>query len=298
MPGRDLIEDPYQIAAQVASLGPVRIATPRLFATGLTTLDKKTTGLSIMGVDPASQANDPYREGLISGDFLDADDREGILIGQPLAEKYELGVGDSISMLMNTSNGDIDEQVFTIRGIYSTKTNTLDKRTVLMLLDKAQAITRTENHASIIYVLLDDRNNAHAVADALQSSSYQVVTWDELYELLGLLDSFMDAVLTVLSTILLALTSVVVINTLVMSVRERTREIGILSALGMRGRNIMARILAETSILALGGVMMGIVLGLIGAWAFSINGFYMGDLDMSAAGVIMDRYHVRRSASE
>ena len=283
----DLVEDPDQIAAQVASLEPVQVATPRLFATGLTTFGKKTTGLSIMGVDPVSQANDPYRQGLINGEFLDEGDREGILIGLPLANKYELEVGDSISMLINTSNGDIDEQVFTVRGIYSTETNVLDKRTVLMPLDKAQAITRTENHASVIYVLLDDRNNAGAVAAALQTSAYQVVTWDELYELVGLMDSFMDAVMVVLSIGLLAMTSVIIVNTLVMSVRDRTREIGILSALGMRGRSIMAKFLAETSILAVGGVIMGIVLGLIGSWAFSINGFYMGDLDMSSAGMIM-----------
>ena len=71
-----------------------------------------------------------------------------------------------------------------------------------------------------------------------------------------------------MALILLAMTSVIIVNTLVMSVRERTREIGILSALGMRSRKIMVKFLAETGMLAIGGVIMGIGFGFIGVWAF------------------------------
>jgi len=80
----------------------------------------QSAGVQIVGIDPASKTNDPYREGLVSGEFLTADDREGILIGRPLAEKMGLGVGDQINLTANTSNGDVSEQLFTIRGIYST----------------------------------------------------------------------------------------------------------------------------------------------------------------------------------
>ena len=138
---KDLIEDPDLIVAQLSSLGPVRVATPRLFVTGIVSSGKQTIGLRIMGVDPASEANAPYRDGLVSGEFPTDDDREGILIGVPLAEKLNVQVGDSLLLLINTSNGEISEQSFTVRGTYSTGTTALDKNTILMPLSKAQAIT-------------------------------------------------------------------------------------------------------------------------------------------------------------
>ena len=124
-----------------------------------------------MGIEPESSANDPYRNGLITGKFLQADDREGILLGKPLAEKYNLQVGNSITMLVNTSNGTVDEQQFDIRGIYTTGTSSLDKSVVLMPLSKTQAITQTENHASILFILLHDANQSDNVAKALITSN-------------------------------------------------------------------------------------------------------------------------------
>ena len=83
----DLIEDPDQVAAKIATLAPVKVATPRLFASGIVAAGDESVGVRIIGIDPPSTANDPFRDGLVSGEFLKADDREGLLIGQPLAER-------------------------------------------------------------------------------------------------------------------------------------------------------------------------------------------------------------------
>ncbi len=89
----DLIEDPTQVAGQIATLEPVIAASPRLFASGIVTSRNQSAGVQIIGIDPDSVTNDPYREGLVSGEFLTPDDREGILIGRPLAEKMGLECG-------------------------------------------------------------------------------------------------------------------------------------------------------------------------------------------------------------
>jgi ABC-type lipoprotein release transport system permease subunit len=73
----------------------------------------------------------------------------------------------------------------------------------------------------------------------------------------------------------------VIINTLIMSVYERTREIGILSAIGMRGGRIMGLFLAESSLLAVGGVIMGLVLGLLATTYFNRYGFYIGNMGLT-----------------
>jgi len=276
-----LIENPEQVAAQVETLDQVQVATPRLIASGIVAIRDESSGVQIMGVDPASSANDPYREGMVSGDFPTADDREGILIGLPLAENLGLKVGDQLNLLVNTSNGTVDEQLFTVRGIFTTGVTIYDKGTVFLPLAKAQAFSGAENRASFIFVLLKDREQTDRVAAALQSPNYQVKTWTELNEILVFLEDFSNAYLFILNLIVMGVTATVIVNTLVMAVFERTREIGILTAIGMKGRQIIALFLAEAGVLALTGLAFGLLLG----WGFSAYfgkvGIYFGDLGIS-----------------
>ena len=293
----DLVENPDQVAAQIASLEPVKAATPRLFASGIAVVGDQSAGVRIFGIDPLSEASSPYREGMVSGEYLTPDDREGILIGQPLAEKLDLKVGDKINLSANTSNGDVSEQPFTIRGIYSTQTSAFDSITVLLPLAKAQAITSAENHASTIFVLLKDKAQTDAVANALQTANYDVLTWNDMNEFIIQYEDLANQYISILYLIVLLITATVIINTLIMSVFERTREIGILSAIGMKGRRIMAMFMAETTLLAIGGILMGLVLGILVVYFFSKNGFYIGN--MGITGFLMsDTIYTKLAADD
>jgi ABC-type lipoprotein release transport system permease subunit len=162
----DLIENPQALIDTVTAQYPqIVAATPRLVASGIVTRGENSRGVQVIGLDPESAANQVYRQGLVAGDFLTADDREGILVGQPLADKLGLAVGEQINLLVNTSNGDVQEQMFTIRGIYSTNTFGYDESTVFLPLAKAQTITGAENRASLIFIMLKDREQADAVAN-------------------------------------------------------------------------------------------------------------------------------------
>ncbi len=285
-----LIENPDQVAAQIETLDQVQAATPRLLASGIVSVRDDSSGVQIMGVDPDSSANDPYRN-LVSGDFVTADDREGIVIGKPLAESLGLKVGDQLTLLINTSDGDVDEQIFIVRGIFTTGSTAYDKGIVLLPLAKAQAFSGAENHASMIFVLLKDREQAEAVAAAMPSQNFQVETWRELNSLLVLINDFSNAYITFINLIVLGVTATVIINTLLMSVFERTREIGILTAIGMKGRQIIALFLAEASLLALGGVTFGSLAGWALSAYFAKVGIYFGDLGISQGMILDDRIY-------
>lgn len=278
---QDLIENPDQIAAQIASLEPVQVATPRLFASGIVSVGSETSGVRVVGIDPLSQANAPYRDGLLSGEFLTPDDRQGILIGYPLADRMGLKAGDKLSLSVNTSNGDVDEQVFIVRGVYSTKTGGFDRITVFLPLAKAQAITQTENRASTIFILLRDKTQTEAVAAAIASPNYQVLTWEEMNKLILQTEQMANGYIYILYLIVLAITASVIINTLVMAVFERTREIGILASLGMKGRQIMAMFLTESGLLGVGGIIMGLILGVLVVAYFTRHGFYIGNMGVT-----------------
>ncbi len=283
----DLIQNPDQVASQIAAMPQVAVATPRLYASGIVSSGDETMGVEVIGIDTASAANAPYRDGLVSGQFLTANDNQGILIGQALADKMNFKTGDQVTLLVNTSNGDVQQQDFTVRGIYTTHTPSYDQTFVFMPLAKAQAITSTTGHASTIFILLKDIQQTNAVAAALQSTQYKVETYEQMNVLLTQFNQYADALLYVLYIIVLAIISTVIVNTLVMSVFERTREIGILAAIGMKSRTIMTMFFAESFLLAVGGIAIGLVLGaiavlLVGKYGvpignFGITGFYLGE---------------------
>ncbi|HVN52916.1 MAG TPA: ABC transporter permease [Anaerolineaceae bacterium] len=281
----DLVENPDKIAVQVATLPVVTVATPRLYASGIVANGDNSVGVRIIGVDPTSPANAPLQEGLLSGTFPAADDRQGIYMGQYLADKLGLKSGGQVDLLVNTSSGEVDEQLFTIRGTYTTHNPGFDQISVFMPLAKAQAMTRTENHASTIFVLLKDRDQADAAAAALKGGNYQIKTWKDLNALFVSYEQYADAAMYLLYLIILGITATVIINTLMMSVFERTREIGILSAIGMKSRQIMEMFFAESSLLAVGGILIGLALGgLLVAYA-SRYGFYLGNY--GATGILI-----------
>ncbi|MBF8257250.1 MAG: hypothetical protein HW404_882 [Anaerolineales bacterium] len=257
----DLIENPDQIAGQIASLGPVAVATPRLYASGFVTTRDESDGVRVIGIDPASAANEPYRQGMRAGEFLTPDDREGLLIGLALANRLGLTAGDRVSLSVNTSNGDVDEQSFIVRGIYSTGTSGFDGFTVLLPLAKAQAFTRAENRASTIFVLLKDTSQTEAVIAALQAPGYELLTWQKMNELIVQTEDLSSSYMAFFYLIVLGIAATVIVNTQIMSVYERTREIGILSAIGMRGRRVMTIFLAESGLLAVGGILLGLAIG-------------------------------------
>ncbi|MBK7319398.1 MAG: ABC transporter permease [Anaerolineales bacterium] len=278
----DLVSNPDEVANKIAALDQVETATPRLYASGFLSSGTQSAGARITGIDPLSPASDPYREGVISGDYLNPDDRDALLIGKPMADKLNLEVGDSVSLSLNTADGNVQDQTFIVKGIYTTHTYSFDSATVFLPLAKAQAMTRTENHASTIFVLLKDTTLTDSVVPALSvSSNLEIKTWKDLNVLFVEYETFAQSYIAIFYMIILAISASVIINTLIMSVYERTREIGVLSAIGMRGGRIMMLFLAESSMLAVGGVMMGLIIGVLATLYFNINGFYIGDMGLS-----------------
>ncbi|GAB4428927.1 MAG: lipoprotein-releasing ABC transporter permease subunit [Anaerolineales bacterium] len=285
---KDMIESPLEISSQIEELEQVKAATPRLNASAIVAFKNETIGVQVIGIDPLSAANDIYREGLVAGEFLKPDDREGVLIGLPLSESLDLGPGDSIDLIVNTSDGDTDEQRFTIRGVYTTDTPGYDKATIFMPLEKAQTITRTENFASMIYILLHNMDDTAAVKSAVQvPPGYVVEDWQELNQLILLVEQLSNAMMFFFNLMVLGVTSTVIMNTLLMAVYERTREMGILGALGMKAKQIKALFLTEAALLAVGGVLIGLAIGVPLVLYYAQVGFFFGDMGISANSSFM-----------
>jgi putative ABC transport system permease protein len=186
----DLLEEPQAVATQVEALPEVRSATPVLWASGILAAGQESVGVQVVGIDPLAEFSAPFREGLVSGQFLEPDDRGGILIGRRLAESLSVTVGDDINLLVNTSDEQPDETILVIRGLYDMGLPVYDETTVFLPLAKAQAFTRAGERASAVLALLDDKDDAEAVAQALRGPDREVLTWRDLAQaVLGAVES-------------------------------------------------------------------------------------------------------------
>jgi ABC-type lipoprotein release transport system permease subunit len=272
-----LLEDPESLIIQAQSLPEVQSASPVIWAGGIISSVEDSTGVRVYGIDPLAETSETFREDLF-GDFLSPDDRDGILISKRLAKNLDLALGDDVSLLVNTSAEQPDETIFTVRGLFDTGLPGFDETTVFLPISKAQTFTQVGNRASAVMVLLYDQEDAESVATALSSPGLETLTWQDLNQLmLQTMESSM-AILYLFYMIVLAIVAVVVANTLLMSVFERTREMGILAALGLKGRQIMAMFLIESAVLGILGVVLGVILGSLGTYYLATEGLHIGDM--------------------
>jgi ABC-type lipoprotein release transport system permease subunit len=266
------------LAARASTLSEVNAAAPVLWATGVLNSADDSAGFKLYGIEPGSSIHAPIREGMVAGAYLTPDDRGGIVIGKRLADDLGIAVDQRVSLSVVNADGQPEEGIFTIRGLFSTGFPAYDQGAVFMPLAKAQAFTRTEGRASAILVMLHQREDTDTVAAALQTPGLSLLTWRDLNAVLLEAVNTGQAMYAIMYGIVLLIVAVVIANTLLMAVFERIREIGILAALGMKRRQIVMMFVLEATIIGLVGIAIGNVLGGAGVAYLSNVGVNIGDM--------------------
>jgi ABC-type lipoprotein release transport system permease subunit len=280
---RDLVADVDGVLARARALPAVQAAAPVLWAGAILTKGDESTDLRLVGLDPTSDVNARLRSAVVAGQFLAPDDPSGMLLGQRLADDLGVKVGDKVSLALVDGDGRLQEGAFTVRGLFATGVLTYDEGSVLMPLAKAQALAGAKGEASAVVLLLRDKRGAAQVAAALAGPGLAALTWAQLNELYVSGLQYAMNFYILLDLIVMLVVAVVIANTLLMAVFERIREMGILAALGMKGRQILQMYLLEAGLLGLVGVVIGIALGLVAvAWMAKV-GIEIGDI-ASVAG--------------
>lgn len=259
---KDLLRDGEELAVELEALNGVQSAAPVLWTGGLLSTPRESVGVEIVGIDPQDVFHAPIREGIVAGDYLAGDDRGQLLVGKVLADQMDISVGQRISLAASDANGVGQEGIFTVVGLVDTGFPGIDQNRVLLPLAQAQSFSGVGDRVSSVIMMLDDQDDPFALATQLDGSETKIVTWQELNRIL--LESVQAGMVFyyVIYAIVFLAVAVIIANTLLMSVFERTREIGILASLGMSGNQIMTMVLFEAVILAIFGVIAGWILGL------------------------------------
>lgn len=282
---KDLVNQPAAVVAQAQAMAAVWAAAPVLWSGALLSTREESVNLQLHGIEVASPIYDPIRSAVVEGAFLTADDRGGLLLGRRLAESLGVHVGDSVRLTLVDANGVPVEALFVVRGLFASGVLVYDEATAFLPLAKAQSLTTVGDRASAVLIQLHRQEDADSVSAALVGPRLQTLTWRELNAFF--LQSMGAAMRFYLlfDGIVMLIVAVIIANTLLMAVFERTREIGILASLGMKRGQILCMLLLEATLLALIGSALGVLLGLAGVAVLTQNGFVMGEMAAAAGNL-------------
>jgi len=252
-------------------------ATRRIQTGGLLSNREGAFGVSLIGIDPEAEAA-PIKEGndagkplsliaqnIKEGEWLTSDGGDVILIGRGMADVMDVKVGDRITMVGSDIHKQNRQRTMTVAGIYDIGIPTLERQTAYISLAEAQALFGLDEQSTEIQVNIKRLGEEEKVVSALAPAlpGYEVESWNQNYPELETAINSKGAAMTVFGIIIISIAAIGILNLLLMAVYERTREIGLLGAMGMKPRQIATLFVLEGALIGLVGAAAGVVVGLV-----------------------------------
>ena len=264
--------------SEIVKAWSVRVRVPAIVQS-----ERENAPLMLVGINPQSEKNLSFiADSITEGKYLDNENSPGILLGKKLAKRLRTDINKRVVILSQGPDGDIKERGFRVTGIYEVEQEDTEKQYAFVSLNKAQHMLMMNNSISEISFVLNDLNalgdfiNHYKQLNIQQNAKQDIKSWAELEPFtLALLD-MTSGTIALLTIIMFILVAFGLVNTLLMAVYERTREFGLLQALGMKPTYILFMILIESTFLVGIGVIVGSILSL------TTIGYFSSGLDLGA----------------
>jgi ABC-type lipoprotein release transport system permease subunit len=281
-----LPESDADIAATFAPAG-FNAWSSRIKVPAVITSEYDSRGVTLLGIDPAAERGMifvDYDE--VEGRFLESVDDRGVVIGHKLADTLETGVGKRIVLMSQDPDNDVVDRGFRVVGLFYANVEAFEESYVFAGKQTIQTMLRVGDKVTEIVVLGDHYRDVEAEYSRvveLAGDNVEVLRWTELDTYLGTMLAVMDGFVLIWVVVIFLALSFGLVNTLVMAVFERVREIGLMLALGMKPGNILGQILIESMLL----LIIGLGIGNLLAW-LTIKPLESGiDISIVAEGMAM-----------
>jgi ABC-type lipoprotein release transport system permease subunit len=285
------------LLASVTADRRIIAAAPRVYGYGLLSAAHRSAGVELMGVVPGKEPKiTTLNTQIAKGSYLTAQVPKGVVIGDKLASTIGIELGTEIVLLTQAADGSMGNDVYTVVGILHTGLDAVDRGLVLMSLSSLQDLLHlAPARIHEVGIKLNQITAATAVANALETRlgktlPVRVMAWPELAPELANYVQFNHGVTVVLFFIFFLVAVIGVMNTMLMAVFERTREFGMLMAVGMRPVQVIGLILTEAAGLAVASLALGAALGVPLLWYLQVHGLDLGGATgevVSVAGVVV-----------
>ena len=265
-----LIRDPADALVALASVDGIEWSTVRLDVPAMASVGDRTRTVFVRGVVP--KEIDPISnmaERVIEGEFLTSNST-GVVVGEELADLLELQVGDEMVLLGAHPEAGLGAMRAPIVGIFNAPEATIGRTVVMSSLATARQLARSDAAATSIVLRVDgvtgpwNTSRLDEVTVALRAAlppEYEVKDWLELVPFVSGYMNILTPLMLIMAAVFFGLGALVVVNTLYLSVMERTRELGLIIALGSSRARVIGMVLTEAGIITLAGAFYGAVVG-------------------------------------
>lgn len=278
-PEKYLIENTVQLKANIQkSIPGVSQTMARLGFSGVLNNGKRDLGIIGEGIEPSAEADIATFMRFVDGRALKNDDQDGIVVGAGVAKSLGLKVGDRVTLVMTLSAGAVNTLDFELVGIFQSFSREFDARAVRIPLEAAKSLMDTSATHLIVAMLERTEDTAaavHSLKQRLSKEKVEITAWYELSDFYEKTVELYDRQFGVLRVIILVMVLLSVVNSVNMTLFERTREFGTMLAVGDRSTIIFNLIMAESLCLGIIGAVLGMALGCVAAMAISAIGIPM-----------------------
>ncbi|MBN1301476.1 MAG: ABC transporter permease [Melioribacteraceae bacterium] len=291
---QNYIENPGEVEYALNNNKLVKSYSKRVITFGLLSSASNSTGVYIYGVDPGIEDKiSIIKESVIEGSYL-SDTNRDIVIGQKLAEKLKVGIGDKVVAMASRPDGSIGSDVFRIAGIFKTPSSEFDKLNIFITLTSSQQLLNIPGKVHEFAVITNDYELSNNLRNELKSTlteDYEIQSYEDLLPFVIIqLDIYKESLFVINLIIGLALIFGI-INSMLMSVFERINEFGVLMSIGMKNNKIFLMVLMEAFVIGTAGTIFGVISGYLINIPLSINGidlsFFSESLESLALGSVL-----------
>ncbi|MEA3494671.1 MAG: FtsX-like permease family protein [Bacteroidota bacterium] len=275
------------LTKKIRKIEEVKGVSKRIIINSMVASAESGTGVSVIGINPENEKNvtDIYDK-IIKGKYFEGVSKNPVIIGEKLAKKLDVDVRNKIVITIQDMDNNIIKGAFRIAGIYKTSNTGYDGSHIFVNYNDIIDITGlSDGDAHEIAIYLSDNKNIDGVLKNISSFAPEGLlteSWKEISPELGLFDEMMELYMYIIVIIVLFALCFAIINTMLMVVLERVRELGMLMAVGMNKLKIFSMIILETVFLSLTGGVIGIVIGVVASMLSSKTGI---DLSLWGEGL-------------
>ncbi|HKL01259.1 MAG TPA: ABC transporter permease [Desulfotignum sp.] len=243
-------------------------------------------GLTLVGIDPETESQVSFigPKAMRTGRYLGEDTRNGILIGEAAAKKFDTEVGKKLVLMSRDTAGDTASRAFQITGIFTAEMAATEKQFAFVHIKTARDMLKLADGISEVCILLPEGENLEQTAAELGASlgdGFEVHTWKQILSAITAYLELFDGFMMLWYVVTFIAMGFGIVNTTLMSVFERMREFGVLKALGMKPWWIVRGVLTESAFLLLLGTAAGDLLSIVAVAVLAATGI---DLSSLAAG--------------
>ena len=257
-----------RIAQALDRIPEIEHWAPRLRAHGLVASPRASVGVAIMGIDQERERHVSIAaESIFEGSWL-SQPRQ-LVLGDKLAKRLQTGIGKKLVVSVQDVDGELTGQSFRVVGLIHSGSRDLDDGTIFVGIEEAQLLFGLGKSISEIVVVTSDRDRVTSIQQklaALLGTGPEVRTWEQLEPVLVYMVNTFDQMAWVLYAAVFIAMAFGIANVLLMAVFERTREIGMMRAVGMSRASVVGMVVLESSFVTLLGLLLGLLLAGFGVW--------------------------------